>query len=63
MIPCLLGKALRMRVDIARLAEQFNMPFSKSSLVNLITKDASDVSDVIQKVQRHPDLIKAHAVR
>ena len=52
MISSLPGKALRMLVDIARLAERFNMrsqskasrcqhAFSKPCLVNLISKDAN----------------------
>ena len=40
LISSLPGKALRTHVDIARLAERFNMRFlSKPSLVNLISKD------------------------
>ena len=41
MISSLPGKALRMLVDIARLAERFNNAFSKPSLVNMISKDAN----------------------
>ena len=41
MISSLPGKAFRTLVDIASLAKQYNMPFSKPSLVNLISKDAN----------------------
>ena len=41
MISSLPGKALRMLVNIATLAERFNMRFQSQSLVNLISKDAN----------------------
>ena len=41
LISSLPGKALRMLVDIARLAERFYMRYQSPSLVNLISKDAN----------------------
>ena len=46
MISSLPDKALRMLVDIARLAERFNNAFSKPSLVNLLSKDANQGPDL-----------------
>ena len=41
MISSLPSKDLRTHVDIARLAERFNMRSQSKSLVNLISKDAN----------------------
>ena len=49
LISSLPGKALRTLVDIARLAERFNMTFSKPSLVNLISKDTHLVFSIYLK--------------
>ena len=52
MISSLPGKALRMLVDIVKLAKSYRFLYRFSVM-----------DDVIQKVQRHHDLIKAHALR
>ena len=41
LISSLPGKTLRMLVDIARLAERFNMRFQSQAFVNLKSKDAN----------------------
>ena len=88
MISSLPGKASGTFVDIARLAERFDMCFEAEpgkldierstrtwysiyQFTSWFTLQTGDydviiecrVDDVIQKVQRHHDLIKAHAVR